>query len=140
MVNFNTLNLRKEILRYLQSEASSADYAAYYGWSGCPCGISRKGGNANIISSFSNGIKVGESLWFRDQWNEEAVAREVRVIANTIIPNSKDRWKFELPILRAVVQLRQLPVKGSLSAKTVADLYGLSVPRAEYVAAIVWDN
>lgn len=139
MVNFNTLNLRREILRYLMnSEASAEDYAAYHGWGGRPCGISRRGGNANIMSCFSNGIRVGESLWCCDQWDEEAVAREVRMIANTIIPRSKDRWKFELPILRAVLQLRHLPIKGSLSSKTIAALYGLSVPRAEYVSAIVW--
>ena len=137
-VNFKELRLRDEVIRYLNSEAKASDYAAYYGWGGHPCGISRKGGNADIMSAFSNGISVEDSFWCCYQWDPDAVAREVRAIANVIIPNNQHRWKYELPILRAVTQLRRLPIKGSLSARTVAKLFELSVPRAEYVVGVVW--
>ena len=138
MVDLNNISLRDEVVRYLNSIPNAHEYEAYYEWSGCPCGISRQGGNALILSAFTQGVNVDTYLWCGHRWNPESVDHEVRGLADMLIPNNRDRWRFELPILRAVFQMRNLPVNGGLSAKTVADLCGLSVPRAAYVAYVVW--
>jgi hypothetical protein len=137
-VNFKKLSIEQELDRYLDSAPNSAEYSAYYQWSDCPCGINRKGGNAVILSLFSNDLKPGESLWLMDSWTEGAVARVAYTKAKELAPGCTDRWRLELPVLRAIHQIKRLPIIGSLSAKTVAETWGLSVPRAEFVCHIIW--
>lgn len=137
MVDFNKLDLHKEIVRYLNSEADASEYTAYEGWSGFPNGRSLKAGNAYIISHFSNGKSMSESLWFCDSWKEESVDSKVRAIADELAPHSSDRWKLELPVLRALTQMGRKPSPYAMSARDIAKKFALSVPRAEYVIEVL---
>ena len=115
---------------------------AYKGFES-PCGISRKGGNQRIMTALLQGKRsVGEiSYWGGSPVaQQEAVEKFVRQLADELVPSTHRwacGWHLELPVLAAIASIK---ANGHLlSPRSIKDVYGISFPRAEFVAHVCYE-
>lgn len=90
-------------------------------FSGCPCGISRKGGNVWLLRELDRDSRI----------DGETVELLVEELAWKLL-GSSGSWAKELPVLRAALQARAC---GCHKPREIAVRWGISVPRAEFVAS-----
>ena len=120
-------NIVMEIIKDKDFEIP-ADWRA--GFSGCPCGLSTWDGNAYLISKW---VQMNPEAKFTNF--SAPVVRQVAEAKRALRIRTHHRWASEIPVLKAVWEIRRLHLAG-ISAREVAKVLGLSVPRTEFALSI----